>query len=56
MTINAVYSKHAEKMTEFMQLHGNFTNRVCNLPESHMHIFNVSIATVQGLKNVSIKV
>jgi hypothetical protein len=50
MTINAVYSKHAGK------LHGNFSNSVCNLPKSHMHIFNVSIATVQCLKNVSVKV
>jgi hypothetical protein len=39
MTINVVYSKHAGKITKF-----NFME-ICNLPESHMYIFNVSIAT-----------
>jgi hypothetical protein len=29
-----------------VQLHVNFSNSVCDLPESHMHIFNVSITTV----------
>jgi hypothetical protein len=51
----AIYSKHAGKMTKF-NFNVNFSNSVCNLPESHMHIFNVPIITVQGLKNVSLKV
>jgi hypothetical protein len=38
----------------YVQLHVNFPNSLCNLPESHMHIFNVSITTVQGLKNADL--
>ena len=38
-----------------VQLHVNFTKNVRTLSKSHMHIFNVSITTVQGLKNVSLK-
>jgi hypothetical protein len=47
----AVYSKHVGKMT--VELHVNYSKNVRTLPKSHMHIFNVSITTVQGLKNVS---
>jgi hypothetical protein len=54
MTINAVYSKHAGKMTKFNYMYVNFSNSVYNLPENH--IFNVSITTVQGLKTVSLNV
>jgi hypothetical protein len=38
-----------------LNVHVNFSI-VCTLPVSQMHIYNVSIATVQGLKNVSQKV
>jgi hypothetical protein len=34
----------------------NLSNNVRTLLKSHMHIFNVSITTVQGLKSVSRKV
>jgi hypothetical protein len=36
-----------------VQLHGNFSKNVQIFPKSHMHIFNVSITTMQGLKNIS---
>jgi hypothetical protein len=36
--------------------HVNFLKNVRIFPKSHMHIFNVFITTVQGLKNVSLKV
>jgi hypothetical protein len=39
-----------------IQLHENFSNSIHTLPKSQMHIFNVSIITVQGLKSVSLKV
>jgi hypothetical protein len=39
-----------------VQLHVNFSTNVRTLLKSHMHIFNVSITTVQDLKNVSLKV
>jgi hypothetical protein len=38
------------------QLHVNFSKNVRKLPKSHMHIFNVSMTTVHGLKNISLKV
>jgi CDP-diacylglycerol pyrophosphatase len=38
-----------------VQLDVNFSKNVRTLPKSHMHIFNVSITIVQGLKNVSLK-
>jgi hypothetical protein len=41
---------------EWVQLHVNSSNSVHNHSESHMHIFNVSITTVQGFKNVSLNV
>jgi hypothetical protein len=57
MTINAVYSKHSGKMIKFNYMEiFQILNSVCNLPGSHMHMFNVSIATAQGLKIVGIKV
>jgi hypothetical protein len=53
--VGTVYANHAEKMTK-VQLHVNFLNSIYTLPKSHMHTFNVSIITVQSLKNVSLKV
>jgi CDP-diacylglycerol pyrophosphatase len=41
---------------DLVQLHVNFSKKVRTLPKIHMHIFNVSITTVQGLKNVNLKV
>jgi hypothetical protein len=39
-----------------VQLHVNFSKNIWTLPKSCMHNFNVSIAAVQGVKNVSQKV
>jgi hypothetical protein len=39
-----------------VQLRVNFSKNVRTLPKSHTHIFNMSMTTVQGLKNVSLKV
>jgi hypothetical protein len=39
-------------LLEKVQLYVNFSNSIHTLPKSHMHIFNVSITSVQGLKNV----
>jgi hypothetical protein len=41
---------------DYVQLYVNFSNSTNTIPKSHMHIFNVSIVAVQGLKNVSRKV
>jgi hypothetical protein len=38
-----------------VQLHVNFSKKARTLPKSHMHIFNVSITTVQSLENISLK-
>jgi CDP-diacylglycerol pyrophosphatase len=43
-------------MTMHVQLHLNFSKNVRTLPKGHMHIFNVSVTTVQSLKNVNLKV
>jgi hypothetical protein len=50
--VGAVYSKHAGKMTKFNYME-IFSKNVHILPKSHMYIFNVSITTMQGLKNVN---
>jgi hypothetical protein len=40
----------------YIELDVIFSKNVWTLPESHMHIFNVSITTMQCLKNVSLMV
>jgi hypothetical protein len=41
---------------DLVQLHVIFSKNVQTLPKSHMHVFNVFITSVHGLKNVSLKV
>ena len=50
--VGVVYLVHNEIMTKFNTW--KFSEKVQTLPKSHMHIFNVSITTVQGLKTVSL--
>jgi hypothetical protein len=52
ITQSAVYSKHAGKMIKFNYME-IFRKMSEYFQKSHMHIFNVSITSVQGLKNVS---
>jgi hypothetical protein len=42
-------------MTQSFQLHLNFSKNVREFLKSHMDILNVFMRTLQGLKNVSLK-